>query len=349
MKRRRKLIACLIAPFLGLLLAEGVVRVLGRRPVPLPEVKGGVLHKVRGDLVFINRPNARKVLLYRDHPGAKPRRVEMRTNGNRFRGPEVEQVKPEGTLRIACLGDSHTFGDGVEEGQTWPDHLRERLVGDQAVEVLNCGVNAYDTMQEALWFEKHVLPFDPDVCVLAYFVNDVAARGIDDDSSKPDWLQRVVHPRQTEPWIKNLRGTSRAADLLCDAIYRRREKAGYTSLLWERYADDSQGWLLVQQGLMRLRDRCEAEGIAFHVTLFPYIEATGDGFQSDRALAKVREFAASIDLEIFDASPSMFAAWEGENLRVSTQDYHANGHAHGLFANAVAGELERLGYPFAPR
>ena len=215
--------------------------------------------------------------------------------------------------------------------------------------MLNCGVNAYDTMQEVLWFEKHVLPFDPDVCVLAYFVNDVAARGDAGDAGKPDWLQRVVHPRQDEPWITTLRGTSRVADLVCDAIYRRREKAGYAALLWERYADDSPGWVRVQEGLVRLRELCQGEGIALHVTLFPYIEPTAEGFQSDRAFAKVRDYADSIELEVFDASPQVFSAWKGEDLRVSSQDYHANGHAHGLFADAVAGELARHGYPFASR
>jgi hypothetical protein len=345
---RRKLLVCALAPVLGVLLAEAVLRGLGLRPVPLPEARGSVLIPVDDEvLLFENRPNGLQVLLYREVPGAAPRRVEMRTNSQRFRGLEVALEKSVGTLRVACLGDSHTFGDGVGEGQAWPDHLRERALGEAPIEVLNCGVNAYDTLQEVLWFERRVAAFEPDVLLLAYFVNDVAARGVGVGGGGIDWLQKLVHPRRGG-WVAGLRSRSRAVDLLFDGVYRRREKAAYTENLDRRYADDSPGWLRVQQALVRLRDACRGRGISLHVVLFPYVEATAGGFRSDLAFAKVREYCRSIQVGVFDASPGMFAVWEGESLRVSPLDYHANAHAHELFADEVAAYLGAdAGLPFA--
>jgi lysophospholipase L1-like esterase len=343
MRPGKRLLTCLLAPLAGLLLAEGLVRALDRRPAPLPEVRGDVLVRVDDPIqLFENGRSRTKVLLYREAPGAPPRRVVMRTNAQRLRGPMVSKEKPEGTLRIACLGDSHTFGEGVGEGESWPDALREHIDPGHTIEVLNCGVNAYDTLQEVLWFERRILPLEPDLVVLAYFVNDVAARGLPGAGRDP--LRELVHPRQTG-WIASLRHTSRAADLICDAIYRHRERGAFVDSLWERYADDSPGWLRVQEALERLQRRCEAEGIRLLVAPYPYVEVHEGQFRSARALARVADHCAATGLQYLELTAAMLEGWDGRDLTCSPQDYHAGPAAHSLYAAALAGRLRELGYP----
>lgn len=340
-----KRLTCLVAPFLGLLLAEGLVRALDLRPAPLPETRGDVLVRVEDPVqLFENGPGLRKVVLYRESPGAVPRRVVMRTNAQRLRGPLVAPTPPPGTLRIACLGDSHTFGEGVDEGETWPDRLRERALPGTAVEVLNCGVNAYDTLQEVLWFERRILPLEPDLVVLAYFVNDVAARGL--GPGERDRLREWLHPRQVG-WIARLRQHSRASDLVADALYRHRERGAFVDGLWARYADDAPGWLRVQEALERLRSRCEAEGIALLVVPFPYVELEEGRFRSERALAKLLSHCEAVGIPCRDVAPTMLEHWDGSELRCAPQDYHAGPAAHELYADALAGVLGELGHPFA--
>ena len=162
-----------------------------------------------------------------------------------------------------------------------------------------------------------------------------------------DWLQKLVH-RRRGGWGAGLRARSRAADLLFDGIYRRRERAAYTDNLDRRYVDGSPGWVRVQEALVRLRDACRARGSALHVVLFPYVEPTSGGFRSDAALTKVSAYCRSIEVDVFDASAGMFRAWSGQELRVSPLDYHANGRAHELFADGVARYLGReAGLPFS--
>ena len=339
---RRRLLVTLAAPFLGLLLAEGLVRVLDVSVPIVPIVEDRLLAPLKDPVLkFVNRPNGIKRVTYEE----KGRRwtVEMRLNADRFRGPRVDLEKPVGRKRIACLGDSHTFGEGVPNGATWPDHLR-KLVGDD-VDVINAGVDAYDTMQEALWYERFVEDWNPDTVILAYFPNDVAARGVGGEVQK-DKLAIWTHPRQTG-WIRTLRKHSKAADVLCDRIYNRRS-LGARQLAWnDRYVDEDPGWQRARRGLIRLRDRCAAEGREFCVALFPYLVEEADVFVSSEALAIVAAFCEQNAIPCFDGEPALLEelarVTKAQDLRVAQSDFHANGRAYGAFSKALAAWLTQTG------
>ncbi|MDG1984744.1 MAG: GDSL-type esterase/lipase family protein [Planctomycetota bacterium] len=109
-----------------------------------------------------------------------------------FRGqlPDRE-LDGEGGLRVVCLGDSFTFGWGVEDGETYPVQLEANLKNLLAArtasqvapsgprrsardaEVLNVGLPGYNTWQEHRLYEKLVRPMAPDVVVLGWYLNDL--------------------------------------------------------------------------------------------------------------------------------------------------------------------------------
>ena len=82
--------------------------------------------------------------------------------------------KPPGVKRIVSLGDSFTIGYEVDVDQTFSSVLEKQL-GDAGydVQVLNAGVSGFSTAEEALYLERELLKYDPDVVVLSYFVNDL--------------------------------------------------------------------------------------------------------------------------------------------------------------------------------
>jgi len=111
------------------------------------------------------------------------RRMAVATIGaNGYRLPQ-----PEEPLRIACLGDSWTFGWGVADDESWPARLAQasgRAVG-------NFGIPGYSMESLVATWREVVRPLAPDVVVVATFVND---------------LETV--PRQPSAWRRALRRTA---------------------------------------------------------------------------------------------------------------------------------------------
>lgn len=336
--RAAKLALTLGAFVLGLVLVEVAVRVLDLGPEPEPVKIGGSLQSSDDPvLIFENRPGAVERIEYRTSRDAPPRTVEMHVNAQGFRGPVVAERKPAGTLRIACIGDSHTFGYGVADGETWPARLEELLRARfpaRAMEVLNCGVDAYDTLQEVRWMQRRVLAFEPDLVILQYYVNDTAVRGEGEPPPESDWLFDLAHPRRAG-WVRTLRERSRFADLVLDGVYRRRGLGLYAQMRMQGYAPASAGWRRVVEGLRTARDALAARGAGFAVVLYPFLVREGDHLTSHDAFALVRALCTQERIACFDAEPA-FASTDVDRLRISPHDYHGNPDANAIFAQAVA-------------
>lgn len=97
----------------------------------------------------------------------------VRTNSAGFRGAEPLPGA------ILCLGDSTTFGWGVDEEQAWPAELAA-LLGKPTV---NGGVPGYSTVQGLATLDR-ALALRPRVVVLAYLVRD-AERAAAADEARP--------------------------------------------------------------------------------------------------------------------------------------------------------------------
>lgn len=120
----------------------------------------------------------------------------IRFNDAGFRGPDVPVDPPDGTFRIAVLGDSMTEAREVNEDQTFVGRLPAALaqcagVAGRKVEALNFGVSGYGGAQQLLTLETRALAFKPDIVLLAFFAgNDVSnnARALDGHPDRPYFL-----------------------------------------------------------------------------------------------------------------------------------------------------------------
>lgn len=261
----------------------------------------------------------------------------MRVNELGLRGPLVAVPKSPGTFRIACIGDSHTFGDGVGEQQTWPAHLeqalRERWPGGE-LEVLNCGVNGYDSIEELVWLERYVLPtFELDAVLWQYFVNDANSSG--NRRQRDRWLEWTAPQRAG--WLGALRSGSRTFELVTDAIQRQRGLRRYVELRSGGYEAGSPGWISVTESLCAADRLLSERGVSFHVLLFPFLLERDGQLASHASLARVREFCELQGLACFDGESVFLGSGQDlDELRVSPHDYHANDRAYRMFAQALA-------------
>ncbi len=97
-------------------------------------------------------------------------RTFVKINSKGLRDKEYSYDKTEGIYRILVLGDSFTWGYGVETEEIFTERLEEMFDGN--AEVINGGVTGYGTDQELLFLEREGVKYSPDVVVVALASND---------------------------------------------------------------------------------------------------------------------------------------------------------------------------------
>src|SRR3989344_3744008 len=113
------------------------------------------------------------------------------TNSFGFRGKEISQEKPKDVYRILLLGDSVTFGWGVEDDQTFAFIAEEALNQwsqekglNTKFEVINGGFTAGRSLDSYyVYIKKEAFKFNPDLVIINHFpANDYAP-----DMSETQW------------------------------------------------------------------------------------------------------------------------------------------------------------------
>ena len=127
-------------------------------------------------LPFLVRPTTDPEIPYRLKASLRGNfgRHPITTNSHGMRGFEVAVEKPEGTLRIAGLGDSTLFGWGVAyEDSTMPILGQMiRAIDDRKVELLNFSAPGYNTAVEVAIYHKLARNFAPDIVIMLVIAND---------------------------------------------------------------------------------------------------------------------------------------------------------------------------------
>ncbi|MEM9473366.1 MAG: SGNH/GDSL hydrolase family protein [Pseudomonadota bacterium] len=214
--------------------------------------------------------------------------VTYATNGFGHRGKPVTTAKQPGEKRYAYLGDSFTFGMGVNNAETFTEILASR----GKAEHLNFGVPGYSTDQEVLYLEEKVMRFQPDVVVLiVYLANDLIDNlgpyPLQVDFAKPYFaldngslaIRNTPVPREPKPAVLRsrsfssvvLKGVEIKQSLLARSeVLRRlgyRDKAGDISAM---LADSTKPSIdLFDALIQRLDDRVRSVNAKLIVALLP--------------------------------------------------------------------------------
>lgn len=127
------------------------------------------------------RTNPRSATLHHKTPDFD---VTYRTNAYGLRGPELRE---KSGFRIVHIGDSFTFGWGVEDSETIPAQLEKRLRATfktEAIEVINFGVPGTNPFNFYAYATKYALQLRPDFVIVSiyktrntYLGGDVASNG----------------------------------------------------------------------------------------------------------------------------------------------------------------------------
>lgn len=98
----------------------------------------------------------------------------IRVSQQGIRDRQYPLKKEKGVYRIIVVGDSVSFGWGVESEQTFPKYLESMLNKDgrQKYEVINFSVPGYNTVQEVATLRNKCLAYNPDLIIFSVCGND---------------------------------------------------------------------------------------------------------------------------------------------------------------------------------
>lgn len=320
-------------------------------------------------------PAADPELSYQMRPGVRGRvrGVEVRTNQLGFRGPEITAEPSPGTHRVVILGDSVTFGFRMPEEEIFPSLMARQLAQTRAGnpseanqasgrpepkpkpnwEILNFGVEGYNTQAELQVLRTTGLRVDPQTVVLVVNLNDydatpgVGPRGVlmlnRGETVSPwspmhvsefylllQWLWRTggsvwfgapapAPPTDTEP------PEFKPLDIYVSAL--RKE-------YWRHPTDGRMNEMLIS--LRELARITDAHGIRLLVVILPDGDQIGPAEPDLGPQKRLAAFCQQENLECLDLHP-IFAASPVPNLFMDIM--HPNAAGHQLISAAI---VERL-------
>lgn len=166
---RAKLLLLLAGCATGLVSAELLIRAIGAAPA-IATFQAGQFQLSRNERIgWEPIPNPESA-----GDSLDPRWSEAQRNSMGYRDYEHSRAKLPGLYRIAVLGDSVAKGFGTDAHEaTFPSVLESRLrAAGVRCEVMNFGVEGYNTQQEVETLRDRGLAYAPDLVVLAYVLND---------------------------------------------------------------------------------------------------------------------------------------------------------------------------------
>ena len=265
--------------------------------------------------------------------------VEISPQG--FRGRPLAIPKPAGTLRVACLGDSFTFGLGIPEAATYTQQLEQRLqqaMPGRPVEVLNGGVPGYDTVLEWRLLQEVVQRYEPDIILIQFAINDAEERPVYALPVKSAWLNRG---KDLLRWLYSYNFLAERYYTLAARLNGlghtdpQRRVAFYQAI----YAEGHPGWRACREALASLQQFEEQTGTAIVLMLYPWLERLGPGGEYPyRQMHQTVRQAWQREDRLIDLLDVLHGQ-EERTLWASPQDHHPNGRCNALVAERIAGFL----------
>lgn len=296
----------------------------------------------------------------------------VRINSQGLRDDEI-LPKQQDELRILMLGDSFTWGYGVEQEETFSELLEEKT----NTNVINAGATSYSPILEYLFLKNKGLSYQPEVVILNLDLSDLQDDYIREQKAQYDAngeLIAVYNPDK-DGFIYNLRKRIQITNLI-NGIFVGIDKAlpppteiNYPfihDVAYDRYGitrdeplnDEQEHWQRTFSYINKIKALCDEHNITFVLSIYPYghqisteeweVGRHNSGLlngqvYSDRAEKIIRQYAEENDIHFI----SMFAGFrEAEAERTPlyfTYDGHFNQEGHQVAAEILQAELVRQG------
>lgn len=126
-------------------------------------------------------------------------RYTVTTNALGYRGDEVAIQKPPNTIRILTIGDSFTYGWGVQQPQIWPQRVKTMLqheFPDKTIQVINVAFAGAAPNQYAEKAHMFIPLYQPDIVLVGLVEADDIAQILGEPSTRTSDISAETEKKQ---------------------------------------------------------------------------------------------------------------------------------------------------------
>lgn len=261
-------------------------------------------------------------------------RADVRHNHYGYRGAEFDEVKPAAIYRVAAMGDSFTYGNGLTEPERYTD-IVAAAVKDRGVEVLNVGFPGNNWPEHVATLERRVLRLRPDFVLLQWGSNDIE---LDRDVAARPRVPPIIARRDWHEWLYERSALYTILNARWIGFQLQRQMGDtYDRYLTRLYAPpDSDGARQAEASMRRFIALCRKRGVAVGLVLFPDAAVSlGPDYPYRFMHDQVQRLCAAERVTCLDLLDPLSAVADRFRLWVTPLDSHPSALANRLAAEQV--------------
>lgn len=280
-------------------------------------------------------------------PGKLYKDIKIKINSRGLRDYEYNYTKSVGVTRILALGDSVTFGAGVELENTFLKKLEKKFNNNgYNIEIINGGVNAYEFYQEYLYYTEELYKYHPDILFVNLLLNDVAK--VDIEKIKKQRFGAGIFS------YENIKELLRNQCFFCNFVYfntivlkNRLSNKGrdyneqYLHLIYDLWKGDD--WTYTRGTMINLINFARSQNTEVIFVIFPLTQQfnnskLGWGSYPQKVLKK---FGKEMNVTVIDLLEYLDIP-QYKTLYLYNDDIHLNENGHEMVSNILYLELKEM-------
>lgn len=284
--------------------------------------------------------------------------VKVTVNSKGLRGPELDYARDDRRHRILYVGDSVTFGYGMEDHKTIYPYVIETGIEKELgvdLETVVGAVGGYSPWQYLRFLNSEGIKYEPDLVLVGIVLNDVTSKfelvqfggsGIGRQLSESyysslEWLRansgiyglgKLLAVRIRLGRAPQARAVEQERLLVEDLVFSPHE------------ARVEEAWAVTLQNLGKIVEYCRSHDIAVGFLIFPFAFQFDDPSALSSPQKVLREFAESTNVPCLDLLPLLAQRMKNDSLTVDDLffDYnHLTKEGHALVARLTILFIER--------
>jgi len=250
-------------------------------------------------------------------------------------GMKDTPINEKADIKILLLGDSVSWGDGIDEIHLlYPSLLEQslnKLSNNKTYEVINAAVLGYSTFQEARYLKLYGLKFHPDLIILQFCLNDVYERYLNVSEYGGDNMFLGIDTRKGSPGIYGffLRHSRAFEHLLRFLQWRARREEEYDVKKMTRdqlSPELEQAWRTTLSDVDDIYQTAAQNHISFLLVITPYNFQLDDPNNLRQPQDRLIEFARSRGIAYVDLLPILAKSGVTDQLYCDPSHLSLIGH-----------------------